>query len=110
MEIKAEKQAKTLPYVTAEYCDQRTERICKAVIEGFDRCIASFYSEADLSAGYITARNRRGLEEQYPLVSLSVAGISAWEGRFANVFELSAESSHIKKECKMRPGSAYIIH
>jgi diguanylate cyclase (GGDEF) domain len=82
---------------------------CKAIIAEFDRSIAAFFSEEDLQSGFITAHNRRGMEEQYPLVSLSIAGISMWEGRFPNVFELSAESSRIKKECKMVPGSAYII-
>ncbi len=85
------------------------ETVCKAVIASFDHSVPAFFSEHDLKTGYILARNRRGLEEEYPLVSLSIAGISTWEGRFANVFELSAESSHIKKECKMIPGGAYMI-
>lgn len=88
---------------------ESAEGICQTIMANFDRSVPTFFSEQDLQSGFIMARNRRGIEEQYPLMSLSIAGISAWEGRFANVFELSAESSHIKKECKMVPGSACII-
>ena len=88
---------------------EAAEGICQTIIGNFDHSVPSFFSEHDLNSGYIMARNRRGMEELFPLVSLSIAGISMWEGRFANVFELSAESSHIKKECKMIPGSAYMI-
>jgi len=83
--------------------------ICESVLKQFDCCIATFYNEEDIHNGYIIAKNRLGYEEQFPLISLSIGGVSIWERRFSNIFELSAESSRVKKECKMIPGSAYMI-
>ncbi len=87
----------------------RAEAICCRLIDEFSRSTAAYFSEQDRGRGFITTRNRRGEEEQYPLVTLSIAGISTWKDRFPNVYALSAESSSIKKECKMIPGGAYII-
>ena len=85
------------------------EDTCRYILKKFDDSIKTFYKEDDVSKGYIIAKNRQGFEEQYPLVSLSIAGVAACSRRFCNVFELSAEASRIKKECKMILGSAYII-
>jgi GGDEF domain-containing protein len=85
------------------------EAICRRILKKFDETIRTFYKEQDAQNGYIISRNRQGFEEQCPLISLSIAGVAACSWRFTNVFELSAESSRIKKECKMIFGSAYII-
>jgi GGDEF domain-containing protein len=50
--------------------------ICRHVIEEFDRVSPGFYSESDWSRGYIVSRNRHGIEEIYPLMSITVAGLS----------------------------------
>jgi diguanylate cyclase (GGDEF)-like protein len=83
--------------------------ICERILDKFDRSITHYYNDEDIQSGYIITKNRQGLEEQFPLISLSIGGVSIWERRFNNVFELSAESSRVKKECKMITGSAYMI-
>ncbi len=88
---------------------EEADDICERILGRFDRCINSFYNEEDVKNGYIIAKNRQGFEEQFPLISLSIGGVSIWDRRFSNIFELSAESSRVKKECKMIPGSAYMI-
>jgi diguanylate cyclase (GGDEF)-like protein len=88
---------------------EEAENICRIILEKFDNSIKTFYKPEDVEKGYIIAKNRQGFEEQYPLVSLSISGVAACSQRFANVFELSAEASRIKKECKMITGSSYII-
>ncbi len=85
------------------------EDVCRVILRKFDESIKTFYKQEDVEKGYIIAKNRQGLVEQYPLVSLSISGVAACNRRFGNVFELSAEASRIKKECKMILGSAYII-
>ncbi len=89
--------------------DENAPTLCESLIDAFARVSATLFSEEDILNGYITARNRRGIEEQYPLVTLSIAGISTRKDRFPNVYALSAEASSIKKECKIIPGGAYII-
>ena len=50
--------------------------VCSRMIAAFDISIHEFYSEEDTKNGYIRSRNRQGQEELYPLISLSIAGVS----------------------------------
>jgi len=90
-----------------EVCE--AEPLCRALIARFDETIRGFYSDEDAENGYILTKNRQGREEQFPLISISVAGVHVTPGRFADVYSLSAEASRIKKECKQIPGSTYMI-
>lgn len=87
----------------------KAENICHGIIEEFEDSKRGFYNDEDIANGYIFTRNRQGIYEQYPLLSLSIAGVSTWNKKFSNVFELSAESSRMKKECKVIAGNIYLI-
>jgi EAL domain-containing protein (putative c-di-GMP-specific phosphodiesterase class I)/GGDEF domain-containing protein/CBS domain-containing protein len=77
------------------------EVICNHFIRQFDKGIRGFYSERDLNNGYIIAKNRRDEEEQFPIMSVSVAGVSNEHRVFHNVSELAEYASALKKQCKL---------
>lgn len=52
------------------------EKICRQVVEQFEEMAPEFYTKADLMQGYILVKNNHGIEEVYPLMSLTVAGVS----------------------------------
>jgi GGDEF domain-containing protein len=85
------------------------EPFCRAVIARFDGTVRSFYSPGDAQNGYILSRDRQGREEQFPIISISIAGVHSGAGRFSDIYALSAEASRVKKECKRIPGSKHII-
>jgi EAL domain-containing protein (putative c-di-GMP-specific phosphodiesterase class I)/GGDEF domain-containing protein len=85
------------------------EPFCRAVIGRFDGTVRSFYSAADAGNGYILSRDRQGREEQFPIISISIAGVRSEAGRFSDIYQLSAEASRVKKECKHIPGSKHIV-
>ena len=58
------------------------------------------YDEKDLINGYISAQNRHGIVEKFPLVSVSIAGLTNKTREFASIYALAKESSIIKKRCK----------
>lgn len=84
------------------------EKICNTFIKRFDRGIRAYYSKHDLDQGYIITKNRKGEEEQYPIMSVSVAGISNRYRFFSNVHELAEHASAIKKQCKLIWTSCHI--
>lgn len=86
-----------------------TETICDNIIKDFDELKVEYYDEKDLNKGYIKAQNRHGIEEKFPLVSLSIAGITKNEMKFDSIYSLAKESSRLKKKCKQIDGSCYII-
>ena len=51
------------------------EKICRQVVEQFEAMAPDFYSKSDLMQGYILVKNNHGIEEVYPLMSLTVAGV-----------------------------------
>jgi hypothetical protein len=48
-----------------------------------------------------------GHEESFPLLSISIAGISS--KNFDNIFELSKKASEVKKKCKQLTGSNFLL-
>lgn len=85
------------------------ESHCLRILDSFDRCVSSFYSETDLERGLVVARNRQGLVEEFGIMSLSIAGVSNQNRSFKDIYELSEYSSRIKQKCKEKKQSCYLI-
>jgi diguanylate cyclase (GGDEF)-like protein len=90
-------------------CSWDIEKLCENIIRDFDLLALACYEESDLYNGYITAQNRHGVEEKFPLVSVSIAGITNKRREFVNIYALAKESSKLKKKCKQNSGSCYLI-
>ena len=83
------------------------DTVCRHVIEEFDMLAQNFHTETDFNRGYIISKNRRGIEEIYPLMSITIAGIT--NTNFQNIYDMSENASKIKSICKQRDGSNYIL-
>lgn len=83
--------------------------LCERIIKSFDAKIGHYYSEEDRSKGGIVAKNRHGQDEEFPILSLSIAVVSSWQRQFATVGELGEAASRIKKKCKLNWHSCYCI-
>jgi EAL domain-containing protein (putative c-di-GMP-specific phosphodiesterase class I) len=87
-----------------------TERSACQNIDEFKRIISDHKGQQykialdDAGAGY-----SHGREEQFPVISISIAGVRSGTGRFADIYSLSAEAGRVKKECQVIPGNAYLI-
>ena len=79
---------------------------CKNVIAEFRAGRVQYYRSEDLQRGYIMAENRRGEPEEFPFVSLSVAGVLNGCHRFSNMVELSEELAKLKKKSKQIKGDS----
>lgn len=76
------------------------QALCDAIIAAFIDKLPDFYSDEDLGRGFITAKNRHGVEERFGHVTLSIAGVTNKDKQFQDVFELSEYATKIKKKCK----------
>lgn len=83
------------------------DTVCRQVIEEFDMLAQNFHTETDFKRGYIISKNRRGVEETFPLMSITIAGIT--NTNFQNIYEMSENASKIKSICKQKDGSNYIL-
>ena len=84
------------------------EDLCNKIIEEFEKETLNYYKQSDYDRKYIISKNRHGVEESFPLISLSIAGITT--NCFQNIYQLSEKASAIKKMCKQNTGSAFILN
>jgi len=80
---------------------------CKKIIKEFDNSINKFYNPTDYEKGYIEAKNRSGIKEVFPLLSISIVGLHSTN--YTNIEDFSKDISKLKKDCKQIFGSNSII-
>lgn len=85
------------------------EQICKKVIQEFDEKVLQYFSKEDVQKGYLEVANRRGIMEQFPLITISIGVVDVEVGRFRNVLEIGEVGAQVKHLAKTVMGSAYVI-
>ena len=86
------------------------EEICQNIILECDQKILDYFSEEDRDRGYLEVPNRKGIIEEFPLVSISIGIVEVKKGQFHNVLEIGEVGAQIKHLAKVTPGSAYAIN
>lgn len=84
------------------------ETLCQNLVERFDQEIPTFYLEADRARGGSVITNRRGVIEQWPIITLAMALISNEQRVFINWLEIETVGNELLKYIKSVPGSKYI--
>ncbi len=90
--------------------NENYEEMCQNIILEFDKKIIEHFSEADRERGYLEVPNRKGIIEEFPLVSLSIGIVEVSKGRFHNILEIGEVGAQVKHLAKVTPGSAYAIN
>jgi len=81
--------------------------LCEKIVQQFDESVEHFYHAHDLLKGCIVSKNRHGIEEHFPLLTISIAGVSNKDCQ--TIFQLSELASQVKKQCKQISGSNYLL-
>ena len=85
------------------------KRLCEEIILRFDMIIKNFYNDEDLSQGEIISTDRLGNVKHFALMSISIAVVMNFEGRYDHYGQLSRDAGEIKTCLKQLPGSNYMI-
>ena len=93
-------------FVAIVSCDDAKD-ICGKIVEEFDSRIEQFFTEKDFGNKFIISKNRKGIVEKFPLVSLSVAGIDT--KNYSSTEKLTEDIAAAKKLCKQKEGSNYLL-
>lgn len=86
------------------------EKICKSIIEEFDKNILEFFSEEEIERGYFEVANRKGIIEEIPLTSISIAVVIVENGKYETTLEISEVGAQVKHLAKTKMGSSYAIN
>jgi diguanylate cyclase (GGDEF)-like protein len=90
---------------TPDRMEDAAAKICAA----FDAIASSFYSEADRERGAIVAKDRQGVEREFPLLSVAIGICHNRERELKNFAQVAALGAELKKAAKSKPGSAYVV-
>lgn len=87
----------------------RSESICKAIVNRMENEIGQFYSDIDRANGYIISKDRKGTEQKFPLISISIANVSNEFKPIQSLAEVSKIASELKKAAKSKIGNSYVF-
>jgi len=87
---------------------EAVEQTCQKIIADFDREIINYYSDEDIKAGGIWAKNRDGIEQFFPFCSVSLAIVDNVTLRFTNYLQVSELLAELKHYAKTIPGSTFV--
>lgn len=83
--------------------DPNYEDICQKIILEFDKKILDFFSDEDIEKGFLEVPNRKGIIEEFPLISISVGIVEVSKGRFHNILEIGEVGAQVKHLAKVTP-------
>ena len=85
------------------------EDVAKAVCDRFDTDRALYYEYDDLDRGFVRMEDRKGVEQDIPLVSVSVGIATTSKRAFAHYGEAVAVATEMKQFAKRDGGSSYAV-
>jgi diguanylate cyclase (GGDEF)-like protein len=89
---------------------EKAVALCQTIIARFDREIRRLYPAEDLERGFIIVANRRGQEESFPIMTISIAVVDNTDGRFTNYLEIGEIAAQLKRRAKASEGSVFLIN
>jgi len=84
------------------------QSICKRLVNDFERRILSFYAMEDAQNGYFIGKNRQGIVQKFPLITVTAAIVTDDGSRFKNPLDMARLVAELKEYAKMMPGSNYV--
>ena len=86
------------------------DKLCQNIIAEFDKLVVDFYNEVDVERGFGEVANRRGIIEQFPLTSISIAVLEVDSKIYKTTLEIGEVAGQVKHKAKAILGSTYVIN
>ena len=87
---------------------ETARKVGRAIVKKFDKEIENFYTEDDISKGYIRVLNRKGKLEKFNIMTITVAMISNRFKKYTSPLEIGEEGASVKKKGKAIEGSIFL--
>lgn len=87
---------------------ERAETLGRRLVAVFDEQIRPFYSADDIARGFILGKDRKGQEQTFPLLSVSVAMVTGDGSRFKNALEMAEVTAELKEYAKSFAGNNFV--
>lgn len=87
----------------------KAEAVTQVIISEFDSKVKNFYSDEDNKAGFIMERDRRGELVKFPIMTISMAGVTNQLRPISSYGELTNIAVGIKIKAKQEKKSNFIL-
>jgi diguanylate cyclase (GGDEF)-like protein len=85
------------------------EDACKKIIAAFDSIVPQFYDLKDRMKGGIISLDRQGVLRSFPIMGISIAVVTNYNGKLKHVGEASQIAMNLKKKAKEDVKSSYVL-
>jgi diguanylate cyclase (GGDEF)-like protein len=82
--------------------------VCETIIQKFESGLPLLHGAEDYQRGFYISQNRRGREQNYNLMSLSIGIVSTEDINAKSYAQIASIATEVKKAAKMQPGSAIV--
>jgi PleD family two-component response regulator len=86
----------------------RCDAIAQRIIADFDRQAPELYNPGDRRRGYITAKDRQGINKKFPLIGVAIAIVHNQYHAITSHWEIGELGAELKRFAKTRRGSHYV--
>jgi GGDEF domain-containing protein/CHASE3 domain sensor protein len=86
----------------------QVESICQKLVVDFEKRIMGYYAKEDAGNGYFIGKNRQGMMQKFPLITITAAIVTDDGSHFKNPLDMARMAAELKEYAKMLPGSNYV--
>ena len=87
---------------------QRSDGLCAKIIEDFEKASPTFYNEKDRATGFIIGKDRKGITQKIPLLSISIGVVTNENMKIDHVAQIGEIGAELKEVAKQLERSNYI--
>ncbi len=87
----------------------KARAIADHIMEELDKRSKALYDKEDVDRGYIVAHSRDGAVKKFPLLSISLAGVSNEYREIKTYAEVTNIAATLKKKAKKETNSCYVV-
>jgi len=88
---------------------EKSKEIAGYITSEFDKLVRNLYDSEDLKRGHIVAHARDGAVKKFPIMSISLAGVTNEHRPISNYVEITNIAAEVKKKAKAIEGSAFVV-
>lgn len=88
---------------------ERADTVTREIISEFDTRIRAFYNKEDLDVGFIVEKSRRGELMKFPIMTISLAGVTNQFRAISSYGELTNIAVNVKNKVKQIQKSTFLL-
>ena len=88
---------------------EKAQAVADHITSQFDKRVRALYDKEDLGRGFIMAHGRDGEIKKFPIMTISLAGVTNEHRRIESYGEITNIAAEIKKKAKAIEGSVFVV-